>query len=333
MNELTHPAGTPPPWRDEELASLFEAVNNSGRWGADDELGTLNYITPAKRVEAARLVRTGETLSLSLSLPLASGTTIGRPAPVEHRMLYGHRGPPPPGAPASAGDYLGLEVHQPAVTHLDCLSHVASHDGRVYNGRRFDQVVTAAGVGHGSIYAQRGGIVTRGVLLDVPAALGLDWLDASHGVTVTELEAAERSGGVRVSSGDALVLRAGTQARAAALGRQPLAAGPAPECLPWLHQREVALYTGDAPEWITAAGARILGADAGEAGAPFPTRFPLPLHQIGLAAMGLALLDHCAVEALARTCQRLGRHAFLFVAAPLPLPGGTGSPVNPLAIF
>lgn len=319
------------PWDDDALAALFEQVNNAGRWGADDELGTLNYITPAERRRAAGLVQTGETLSLAL--PLSVETGWGLPAQVEHRMLYGHRGMPPDGVPASAGDYLGLDVHQPAVTHLDCLSHVASHDGRVYNDRGFDEEVTAAGVKRGSIFALREGIVTRGILLDVPAALGVEWLEPTHGVTVEELEAAERHGGVRVERGDALLLRTGREPRIAAQGPHSLSSGPAPACLAWMHRRKVALYSGDAPDWITPAGARILGSFGPEAGDVAPTRFPLPLHQIGLAAMGLVLLDHCAVEALARTCQRLGRFAFLFVAAPLPLPGGTGSPVNPLAIF
>lgn len=318
------PAGL---WDDRELRRLFDDVDNASRWGPDDELGTLNYITPAKRIEAARLVRTGETVSLAL--PLA-----GRDAPlVEHRMLSGHRGRPPGGVPASAGDFVGLDIHQPGLTHLDCVSHVASPDGRVYNRRRFEDVIGPDGVAFGSVYAQRHGIVSRGVLLDVAAALGVDWLEPTYGIRTADLDAAERYGGIGVGRGDVLVLRAGNETRTAAQGRHRLSAGLAPECLRWLHQREVALYAGDAPEWITSAGARVFGADSGEFTDPFETAFPLPLHQIGLAAMGLVLLDHCRVDELAQNCARLGRHEFLFMVAPLPLVGVTGSPVNPIAVF
>lgn len=313
-------------WSEEELIQLSHRVNNAGRWGSDDQIGTLNYISPAKRRDAARLVETGQTLSLAHPL-----------APIEHRMLYGHRPRPSSHVPASAGEYIGLDVHRAALTHLDGLSHVAGHDGRVYNGRRFDDVVTAAGLSHGSIYAQREGIVSRGVLLDVAGALGVDWLEPTHTITAPQLEAAERHGSIRVSRGDVLVLRAGNEACQSAMGPHPLAAGPGPDCIEWMYGREVAVYTGDAPEQITPVAARILGwvpehADLGP-GDEAATLFPLPMHQIGLAQMGLVLLDHCEVEELAEMCRRLGRYEFLFVAAPLPLRHGTGSPVNPLAIF
>ncbi len=131
-----------------------------------------------------------------------------------------------------------------------------------------------------------------------------------------------------------MVLRTGAEARESSLGLSVLGSGPGPECIEWMHDREVAVYTGDAPERITLEGARILGRTetSAEEGGP-SSRFPLPLHQIGIPAMGLVLLDHCCVEQLASKCRGLGRYEFLFVAAPLPLEGGTGSPVNPLAVF
>ncbi len=325
----------PPSWSDDELARLSERVSNAGRWGANDELGTLNYITPEKRRQAAALVQMGETLSLAH--PLASASGPGQPGQIEQRMLYGHLPGQATAVPASAGEYLGLAVHQPAVTHLDCLSHVAGYDGRVYNDRRFVDVVTVAGISHGSIFAQRQGIFTRGVLLDVAAALGVEYLEPAHRISVAELEAAERHGGIRVSPGDVLVLRAGNETRELVIGPDPLSPGPGPECIAWMHEREIAVYTGDSPEYITPAAARVLGRASPRAGsatgAAAPTRFPLLLHQIGLAAMGLVLLDHCRVEELAQHCRLLARYEFLFVVAPLPLPSGTGSPVNPLAVF
>jgi kynurenine formamidase len=316
-------------WTDEKLIELFDRVNNAGRWGADDELGTLNYITPECRRQAAALVQRGRTLSLER--PLVRGERL------QHKPFFSILPGHPLRVPPSAGEYLGLDVHQPGLTHLDCVSHIGSHAGEVYNGRRFNAVATDEGVHFGSVYAQRDGIVSRGVLLDVPAALEIDWLEPSHEISAENVEAAERLAGVRVRSGDVVVIRAGVEAREAQFGMNPLSPGPAPDLILWLHEREIAVYAGDAPERLTTAGAEILGllpskaADIQTDGPP--TQFPLVLHQIGIPAMGLVLLDHCQVEELAAVCRELHRYEFLFIAAPLALPRGTGSPVNPLAIF
>ncbi|CAN5127524.1 cyclase family protein [soil metagenome] len=316
----------PSAWSDDQWTALSTRVNNAGRWGADDELGTLNLISPAKRRDAARLARTGTVLSLAW--PITPRSLPRQPAEVDHRMYPGEM---------SAEDYLGLPMHQQGLTHLDCVSHVAGPDGMVYNGRRLRDVSTPAGLTHGSVFAQRGGIVSRGVLLDVPGSLGLEWLEPGQEVAARDLDAAERHAQLRVCTGDVAVVRGGTAAREAALGPNVFAPGLGPDAIEWLHEREVAVYTGDMPDRVTPLAARLLGLIQGDpdepGGEPEPTRFPLPLHQIGIAAMGLVLLDFCRVEQLAQTCGELGRYEFLFVAAPLPVAGATGSPVNPLAIF
>ncbi len=316
-------------WSDDELVAMSARVSNAGRWGADDELGTLNYISPSTRGSAVGLAQTG--VVVSLARPITPHSLPSQPDEVEHRMYPGD---------LSADDYLGLPMHQQGLTHLDCVSHVAGPDGMVYNQRRLRDVVTPTGLTHGSVYAQRGGIVSRGVLLDIPASLGQTWLEPQQEVLARDLEAAERHGNLRVRTGDVAVLRGGVMAREAALGPNVFAPGPGPDAIEWLHDREVAVYAGDMPDRVTTLAARLLGlvapdddsAGNGE-GTPQRTRFPLPLHQIGIASMGLVLLDFCLVEQLARTCRELQRHEFLFVAAPLPVQGGTGSPVNPLAIF
>ncbi len=237
------------------------------------------------------------------------------------------------GAVGAADDTISLAVHQEGFTHLDCVSHIASYHGYAYNRRRYDQAVTLQGVKHGSVVAQSRGIVARGVLLDLPVALGVSVLAPEQEFTADDLERAEAHAGVAVGSGDVLVVRTGVQADHKPSVLRP---GPGSRCLEWIHDREVAVYTGDSPERLTRAGARTLGLlsedDASEQDGP-RTRFPLPFHQIAIPAMGLSLLDFCAVEELAATCANIGRYEFLFMAAPLPIEGGTGSPVNPLAVF
>ncbi len=322
---------------DEELLELAARLNNAGRWGPADELGTLNHISASKRVGAAALVRSG--LTVSLARPLIRESVPSAAVELDRRLMSSVRPDARSGMPPFAADYLGLETHQQGVTHIDALGHVGGADGCAYGGRPFGEALDEEGLRFGSVFAQRDGIVSRGVLLDVPAALGLRWLEPSHEIAPADLEAAERHARLRLERGDVLVLRAGVEAREEAVGPSALAPGPGPDAAAWMHAREIALYTGDAPEHITAVGAHILGRAEGDPtgdggdGQPASTRFPLAFHQLALAAMGLVLLDHARVEPLAEICRELGRHEFLFVAAPLALPGGTGSPVNPLAIF
>jgi kynurenine formamidase len=337
---MTESPSTPPArpaarrWTDEELAALARRLDNSGRWGVDDELGTLNYITPQKRVAAAALVRSGTTVSLAR--PLVADASPAARVELDHRVVHIDEPDEQLGTPPFVGDYVGLESHQPGVTHLDAIGHIGGLDGRIYGGRPISEAVGDDGLRVTSIFAQRGGIVARAVLLDVPAARGVQWLEPDDEVSASDLDAAAQHAGVDISSGDAVVLRVGVDARAAEHGPSALSPGPGPEAAAWLHEHEVAVLASDSPEHITPLGARILGRQPG--GRPDGddhegTRFPLPFHQLALPLMGLVLLDHVAVEELASVCRELRRHEFMLVAAPLALPKGTGSPVNPLAIF
>jgi kynurenine formamidase len=201
---------------------------------------------------------------------------------------------------------------------MDALAH-AYFDGGVYNGRSADEAVPPGGIAFGSIHAARDGIVTRGVFLDVPAALGVEHLEPGDGIGAAELEAAERLAGLRVESGDVVVVRSGVDRREALHGFGPVEPreGLLPDAVLWLHEREVAVFSGDCIERLPSGYPRV----------------PLPLHQIGLVAMGLMILDATDVESLRDLCREEGRNDFLFVASPLRLPGGSGSPVNPLVLF
>jgi kynurenine formamidase len=294
---------------EEDVLGLFETCSNAGRWGAADEIGTANFITEEKRVAAAALVRTGRTISLARDLSrLASPTNQD---PLGHRMLLTDLA-------LSCIDVISIAPHGFAVTHLDAIGHVFFH-GHVYNNRRAVEVVSPDGLGFASILALKRGIVTRGILLDVARARGVMWLEPGEGVEPEDLERAEQLAGVQVSRGDALFVRTGLGAREAALGEEDPTrrAGLTARCIPWLHNRELAVYSGDCVEQMPS---------------PYP-RVPLPLHQVASAAMGLVLLDNPPLEELTAALRDVGRFEFLLVCAPLPIPRGTGSPVNPIAVL
>lgn len=296
--------------KDKELVGLFSECSNRGRWGVDDELGTLNYITAEKRVVAAGQVRSGTVVALGQ--PISTRQSRDNPRPASHLMLL-EQDPP-----VSALDYVGVAPHGFAVTHLDAVAHVF-FEGNAYNGRRAGEILSPDGLSFGSIQAQREGIFTRGVLLDVAGARGKSWLTPEEFVTSDDLDAAEAAQGVRVGSGDALFVRIGLDARTAVEGSEDPSerAGLDGTAVRWLHQREVAVYSGDCVEKV-----------------PFPSkRVPLPLHQVGLVSMGLCMLDCPMLEELLATCRRLERWEFLLTCAPVNLPKGTGVPVNPLCIF
>lgn len=292
------------------MLALFESCSNAGRWGADDERGTLNYVTAEKTLAALAGVRRGRVVSVGQDLPTRGGPRPGTPNAIHFMRYLRHA--------FSSQDVLTVSPHGFDVTHVDALAHVF-FDGAIYNGRRADDVVGDDGVSFGSIDAYRDGIVTRGVLLDVPAARGVDHLRPGDGIGVADLEAAEELAGTRVEEGDALVLRSGLALREQREGwngdlpREGVLA----EVVPWLHERRVAVLGFDCVERLPSGYERV----------------PMPLHQVGLTAMGLCILDCVDTETLRALCAQEGRNEFVLIVAPLRIPGGTASAVNPLAVF
>ena len=289
---------------------IFDELSNRGRWGGDDQRGTLNYITSAKVKEALALVRSGRVVSIARDLDTASGPS--NPRPVVHQMLYtGHHA-------ESSMDFVGIAPHGFAVTHMDAVGHVY-FEGEMYNGRKAAEEVDRFGMRFGSIEAMVEGIVTRGVLLDVAGASGVDFLDPSALIGPEELEAAEEYWGVEAGEGDAVIVRSGRMVHESR--PEPPEPGDRAgldiDAVRWLHQRKVAVYGGDCIEKLPS---------------PYPD-LPLPLHSLGLAGMGLALLDWPDTEALRAVCLEEGRAEFVLMVAPLRIRGGTGSAVNPLCLF
>jgi kynurenine formamidase len=299
-------------WSEDDVRALFSTCSNDGRWGSDDELGTLNLITPAKRRRSLNLATAGLVIPLGRPLPTIPGGAGKSSAflQLSTRMVGNEI--------VSVGDVLTVEPHGFDVTHLDALGHVFYAD-RAYNGRSATDILASDGLARTSIVAAAGGIVTRAVLLDVARARGVDYLDAGTFITADDLASAERMAGAKVEPGDAVFVRSGVARRVATGGidSPEFREGLAPDAIPWLHQRDVALYSGDCIERLPSGYPGI----------------PLPLHQIGMVAMGLWFLDNPDLEALRRACD--GRHTAVFtlIVAPLIIPGATGSVVNPLALF
>jgi kynurenine formamidase len=304
----------------EQMRQTFEKVKNWGRWGADDEMGALNLITAEKRREGAAAVLAGEAVSCALEL--AVRPSVENPNPALHMMIQAGDDCVIPGVGFEAVmDFVGVAFHGMATSHIDALCHVFV-DGQMYNGFSKHEV-RSTGARRGSIMCARDGISSRGVLLDVPRMLGVRWLEPRTAVTVEELERTEEAQGVRVTEGDILVVGTGRDARRAELGPwSPLEVGLAglhPECIPWLHERGVAVLGSDGVSDPLPEG----GIDG----------WPMPIHQCALVALGVHLLDNLRLDLLADACARHSRWAFQLTVAPLRVDRATGSPVNPIAVL
>lgn len=304
----------------QQFDTLFESVCNWGRWGDDDERGTLNYITPESVRSAAALVRSGRTVSMAVPMNKVAGPD--NPRPVAHYMSMIFDGFPAPGEPGFCLDYLAGEIHGDCHTHIDALCHVA-YKGRLYN-RRAAATITARGPDFQDITTYAHGIVGRGVLLDIPRLRGVKWLEPGEAVTAAELEQCEQAQGVHLSEGDILVFRTGHHRRRLELGPWNNGydgegkAGLDVTAIPLLHERRVAAFFPDGDGDTVPSGVEGVA---------------YPIHALQIAAMGMICADSLNLEDVSAVCEQERRGEFLVVAAPLRLPGGTGSFFNPIAIF
>jgi kynurenine formamidase len=301
----------------EQVKAMFEKHSNWGRWGKDDQRGALNFITDEKRARAAKLALSGETVSMSL--PLATLPAPDNPTPVTHLMVQAGSDALNTPMPYS-GDYFAIAPHGLANTHLDALCHVF-WQGKMYNG--FDaSEVGSHGARKCAIDVARDGVVGRGVLLDIPKIKKAEWIEPGERIMPSDLDAAEKDHRVQVEEGDVLLIRTGRAKRRKVKGgwdpwREGLP-GLDASCLPWLHERRIAVLGSDGASDVAPSGFEDL---------------LLPIHVGTLVAMGIHLIDNADFDAAAESCARAGRYEFLFVMAPLVLERGTASPVNPLAVL
>ena len=300
--------------------------SNWGRWGKDDERGTLNYITPARVLEACALPRSGRVISCALPFDQKGPQNglAGRHNPIHLMLADGGD------ALAGAQEFLpgGFRYADDSIvmplqcgTQWDALSHVF-YDGRMYNDRDV-KLVTSQGARANAIQKIADGVVGRGVLLDLPRFLRRPWLDDGTRIFPEDLDACAEAFGVAVGSGDVVLVRTGMMTRCLEQKSwEGYCGGPAPglsiHCARWLYEREIAAVATDT--W----GVEVLPNET-------PDCFQ-PLHMISLRNTGLLLGEIFFLDALARACAEDGRYEFLFTAPPLPITGAVGSPINPLAI-
>ena len=300
------------PTREEVLAYLKED-RNWGRWGDDDQVGAVNMLTNEKRVAAARLVQTGRAVSLSREFPKEPASN--NPTPAQHFM---RRNPREPGG-GSAVDYYGISYHGQATAHLDALCHVWDENG-MWNGRRPEDVIGFDGAHWGSVEHWKEGIITRGVLLDVPRHRGEPFITLDNPIHGWELEDVAREEGITLEPGDAICVYGGREAwndaNPVIWGGDPSGrAGLHASCLKFLRESDCCLLVWDMMDYM-------------------PNGYNLPWSVHGaIFAYGIGLLDNALLQPLAEACAEEGRYEFMLTVNPLRVVGGTGSPVNPIALF
>ncbi|MDH2393588.1 cyclase family protein [Streptomyces sp. HNM0663] len=299
---------------------IAKRVNNWGRWGESDEIGTLNLITEAKVRAAAGVVHRGRRVPLALPLHqdgIQSGLIPGRVNPL-HTMVQINQELFGPGTVATSDDAVTMGLQ--AATHWDALPHV-SHSGRIYNGRPADSITPHTRARFSGIHTVRH-VVSRGVLLDVARAKGADRLPGDHAVTPEDLDEAAEFAGVRVEAGDIVLVRTG-QIRLALSGDRRGYGHPSPglsiRTPEWFHARDVAAVANDTLTF--------------EIFPPEVADLWMPVHALHLVEMGMPQGQNWNLEELSTACAEERSHAFLLCATPEPFLGGTGGPVAPVAVL
>ncbi len=304
---------------------------NWGRWGKQDQAGTVNLITPAKRKQAAALVKEGISVSMSLDAdipPKGSPEALNpppAPRPGSPRLRYTWQhvmlttGVDMRGPSGYAVDTIDVNFHGNNSTHFDALSHFI-FEGHIYNCFP-GSAITHWGAEKNDVMPFKDGFFTRGVLIDWPRFKGVPYMGDEEAIYAEDLSEWEKKTGVKIESGDCVLLRSGRWKRVAEKGPLDLnvsAPGLYASCAKWLKERDVALLGSDVVQDVRPS--RVEGVNQ-------------PIHQMMLVAVGTPLFDNCQLEAAAEQAAKLNRHTFCMTVAPLRVPGATGSPFNPIATF
>jgi kynurenine formamidase len=295
-----------------DVDGWMKELSNWGRWGKDDQIGAVHLITAAKRREAAALVKEG--VSVSLAHNAETEKAADNPSPFSHKMLS--TGAHPTGQ--FVLDEYSVSYHGYAHTHMDALCHMA-WNGKMFNG--FPQTdVTKDGAKELAITGYKNGIVTRGILIDIPYLKNVPYLEPGTAIYPEDLDQWEKKTGIKVGSGDVVFIRTGRWARRAEKG-------------PWDPAQVAGLYASCA-KWLKARDVAMVGSDGATDVMPSKVSGVVqPMHQLLLVAMGTPIFDNCDLEDLSKAAAARHRWSFLLSASPLSVPGGTGSPLNPIATF
>ena len=304
------PSAAVPIVTKDDVARWMADLSNWGRWGKDDQRGTLNLITPDTRKQALKLVREG--LAVSLAHTVDKDPAPDSPRPLGQQMTLDAGG--------HAMDLYSIWYHGSVITHIDSLCHY-SLDGKLYNGFDGSKIADGPGCPENGVERQKDGMMMRGILVDLPLLRKVPYLEPGAAVYPSDLEAWERFANIKIGKGDAVFLRTGRWKRRDEKGAWNVAreaAGWHASVMPWLKQRDIALLGNDAVNDVQPSGVEGNGR---------------PIHQLAIVAMGLPLIDVMDLEAVAVEAARLRRWEFLVTAAPVPVKGGTGFPLNPIATF
>jgi kynurenine formamidase len=315
-------AGTIP--TEEEVLGYFDSLSNWGRWGDDDQLGTLNFLTPEKTMRAISLVQEGTTVSCARTITWDAAPDVSS-QPVHYMVESGEGWASGDKVTSRAAqgstDYFGLVFHGFTITHIDSLAHFF-WKGKMYNNQPAHLVSTSMGATAESVELAKNGIITRGVLVDVPMIRGVDWVERGEGVMPEDILAAEERCGFRIGEGDVLLVRTGQLHRRNVEGpwnpREKGSTACQAACLPLIHERGISILGSDTGNDVSPSGYKSLSN---------------PIHQVGIVGMGLWILDNPNLEELAAACRQRNRWEFMLCISPLRLHNTTGSPVNPIAIF
>ncbi len=309
-----------------DVRDMAKRFSNWGRWGKDDELGTVNFITPEKVRAAAALVRTGKIISLAIPFDKNGPQTgyAGRVNPIHYMMQDGGD------VVSGAQDWIptlrytddAIVMPLQCATQWDALAHIF-FDGKMYNDRS-PTLVHSNGAEKNSIMPLRDRIATRGVLLDMPRFKKKDWLEPGEAIYPEDLDGAAKQEGVKVERGDIVLIRTGqmTMCRKQESWGGYAGTGDAPglslTCAQWIYEKEIAGFATDT--W----GTEVL-----------PNETPdvmQPIHCVSLVHTGILIGEIFDLDPLAADCAADGAYEFFFVAPPLPVTGAVGSPINPQAI-
>ena len=318
---------TPPNTRripdETQVLDWMESLSNWGRWGEDDQLGCLNLITQKKRIQAAALVQDG--IPVSCARPISTDMNADVTFQVQRFMVDSGEGrmedsPERQYARRGAAEFIGMVFHGQSITHIDAMSHY-SWKGNLYNGKPANLITSRQGAQTHSIEAAYSGIITKGILLDLPKLRGVEYLDPNEPVMPLDLLQAEKAQGVKIEEGDILLVRTGNYkmrlANPPAQSGEPMTACQV-ACTPLFKERGIAMLGTDTSNDFRPSHYSTVGS---------------PLHTMCLVTMGLWLIDNANLEELSEACARRNRYEFMLTLAPLRLRNVTGSPVSPIALF